>query len=122
MNKNKTKTHKRLKRKKRVRKVVFGTAQAPRLTTFRSLKNIYAQIIDDETGNTIVSANSMSEKLSDKGQSGSNIDAAKIIGEAIAKKAIEVGIREVKFDRNGYRYHGRVKALAESAREAGLAF
>ena len=122
MNKNKTKTHKRLKRKKRVRKVVFGTAQAPRLTTFRSLKNIYAQIIDDETGNTIVSANSMSEKLSDKGQSGSNIDAAKIIGEAIAKKAIEVGIRGVKFDRNGYRYHGRVKALAESAREAGLAF
>jgi len=122
MNKNKAKTQKRLKRKKRVRKVVFGTAQAPRLTTFRSLKNIYAQIIDDETGNTIVSANTMSEKLSDSGKSGSNIDAAKVIGEAIAKKAIEVGIREVKFDRNGYRYHGRVKALAESAREAGLAF
>ena len=109
----------RQKRHLRVRNHIAGTAARPRLNVFRSLKNIYAQIIDDEKGVTLVSASSK-----DKGfaQYGGNVEAAKAIGAAVAKKALEKGITEVVFDRGGYIYHGRVAALAEAAREAGLKF
>ena len=109
----------RQKRHLRVRNHIAGTAARPRLNVFRSLKNIYAQIIDDEKGVTLVSASSK-----DKGfaQYGGNVEAAKAIGAAVAKKALAKGITEVVFDRGGYIYHGRVAALAEAAREAGLKF
>ena len=109
----------RQKRHLRVRNHIAGTAARPRLNVFRSLKNIYTQIIDDEKGVTLVSASSK-----DKGfaQYGGNVEAAKAIGAAVAKKALEKGITEVVFDRGGYIYHGRVAALAEAAREAGLKF
>ena len=109
----------RQKRHLRVRNRVAGTAQRPRLNVFRSLAHIYAQVIDDEKGMTLAAASSM-----DKGfeGNGGNIAAAKAVGAAIAKKALEKGISEVVFDRGGYIYHGRVKALAEAAREGGLKF
>ena len=109
----------RIKRHKRVRKNISGTAARPRLNVFRSLNNIYAQIIDDEKGVTLVSASSM-----DKGfeNYGGNIEAATAVGKAVAEKAIAAGITEVVFDRGGYVYHGRVAALAEGAREGGLEF
>lgn len=109
----------RQKRHLRVRNHIAGTAARPRLNVFRSLKNIYAQIIDDEKGVTLVSASSKDKGFS---QYGGNVEAAKAIGAAVAKKAFEKGITEVVFDRGGYIYHGRVAALAEAAREAGLKF
>ena len=109
----------RQKRHLRVRNHIAGTAARPRLNVFRSLKNIYAQIIDDEKGVTLVSASSKEKGFS---QYGGNVEAAKAIGAAVAKKALEKGITEVVFDRGGYIYHGRVAALAEAAREAGLKF
>ena len=109
----------RQKRHLRVRNHIVGTAARPRLNVFRSLKNIYAQIIDDEKGVTLVSASSKDKGFS---QYGGNVEAAKAIGAAVAKKALEKGITEVVFDRGGYIYHGRVAALAEAAREAGLKF
>ena len=109
----------RQKRHLRVRNHIAGTAARPRLNVFRSLKNIYAQIIDDEKGVTLVSASSQDKGFS---QYGGNVEAAKAIGAAVAKKALEKGITEVVFDRGGYIYHGRVAALAEAAREAGLKF
>ena len=107
----------RLKRHKRVRAKVFGTTERPRLNVFRSEKNIYAQVIDDEQGVTLASASSMDK---DFNAYGGNIDAAKKVGENIAKKCLEKGITEVVYDRGGFVYHGRVQALAEGAREAGL--
>ena len=109
----------RQKRHLRVRNHIAGTAQRPRLHVYRSLAHIYAQVIDDEKGTTLVSASSQ-----DKGfeSYGGNIEAAKAVGTEIAKRAIEKGITEVVFDRGGYVYHGRVAALAEAAREAGLKF
>lgn len=112
----------RLKRKMRIRAKIYGTATHPRLSVFRSLNNIYAQIIDDTEGKTLVSASTQSKELKEALKKGSNVDAAKKVGELIAKKAIQNNIKEVAFDRNGYLYHGRVKALADSAREAGLQF
>ena len=109
----------RQKRHLRVRNHIAGTAARPRLNVFRSLKNIYAQIIDDEKGVTLVSASSKDKGFS---QYGGNVEAANAIGAAVAKKALEKGITEVVFDRGGYIYHGRVAALAEAAREAGLKF
>ena len=109
----------RQKRHLRVRNHIAGTAARPRLNVFRSLKDIYAQIIDDEKGVTLVSASSKDKGFS---QYGGNVEAAKAIGAAVAKKALEKGITEVVFDRGGYIYHGRVAALAEAAREAGLKF
>ena len=109
----------RQKRHLRVRNHIAGTAARPRLNVFRSLKNIYAQIIDDAKGVTLVSASSKDKGFS---QYGGNVEAAKAIGAAVAKKALEKGITEVVFDRGGYIYHGRVAALAEAAREAGLKF
>lgn len=110
---------KRIRRHKRVRGKIFGTAQRPRLCVYRSLANIYAQIIDDENGKTLASASSLEKEFS---QYGGNKEAAKLVGAAVAKKALESGITEVVFDRGGYVYHGRIEALAEGAREAGLKF
>lgn len=104
----------------RVRSKIRGTDSRPRLNVFRSNKNIYAQLIDDDKGITIVSANS-NEKGSDNG-SGSNVTAAEKVGKALAERAVEKGYKQVVFDRGGYVYHGRVKALAEAARESGLEF
>ena len=109
----------RQKRHLRVRNRVAGTAERPRLNVFRSLKHIYAQVIDDDKGVTLAAASSLDKDF--KG-AGSNIAAAKAVGAAIAKKALEKGITEVVFDRGGYIYHGRVAALAQAAREAGLKF
>ena len=108
----------RVRRHARVRAKISGTAEAPRLCVYRSNKNIEAQIIDDVKGATLVASSSMTLKL----ENGSNVDAAKLVGEDIAKKALAKKIKKVVFDRSGYIYHGRVKALAEAAREAGLEF
>ncbi len=109
----------RQKRHLRVRNHISGTAARPRLNVYRSLANIYAQIIDDEKGITLVSANTQEKAFANYG---GNIEAAKAIGTEIAKRALDKGIKEVVFDRGGYVYHGRVAALAEAAREAGLKF
>lgn len=111
-----------LRRKYHVRKKTFGTRERPRLSVFRSNKQIYAQIIDDAVGVTLVFASTMDKNLRGQLGAGGNIKAAKAVGEAVAKQALGVGIKCVCFDRNRYKYHGRVKALAESARKAGLVF
>jgi len=111
-----------LRRKYHVRKAVFGTRERPRLSVFRSNKQIYAQITDDAVGVTLVFASTMDKNLRGQLAAGGNIQAAKVVGEAVAKQALGVGIKCVCFDRNRYKYHGRVKALAEAARKAGLAF
>lgn len=108
----------RLKRHLRVRKKISGTPERPRLNVFRSNANIHAQIIDDVNGKTLVSASSVDMKL----ENGGNVEAAKLVGAEVAKRAIAKNIEEVVFDRGGYVYHGRVQALAEAAREAGLKF
>ena len=113
-------TLKRNKIKKRIRKIVFGTKDQPRLTVFRSNKEIYAQIIDDSSSKTIASASSKDKDL--KLKTSNKTEISKIVGDSIGKKAIEAGIKKVSFDRNGYLYHGRVKSLADGAREAGLNF
>lgn len=110
----------RAKRHLRIRRHISGTAQCPRLNVYRSLSNIYAQVIDDVAGHTLVSACSLDKELNLS--YGGNIAAAKAVGEAVAKKALAAGIDTVVFDRGGYIYHGRVAALAEGAREAGLKF
>ena len=116
------KNAKRLQRHKRVRRKVFGTPQRPRLCVFRSSNNIYAQIIDDTNGVTLVAASSLDEAVKGAVNHTGNKEAAKMVGEMVAKKAVEKGITEVVFDRGGYIYHGRIKELAEGAREAGLKF
>ena len=112
----------RLRRKLRVHKRVLGTPDRPRLSVFRSNRHIYAQIVDDIAGVTLASANTRSKVLRDGLNKTGDVEAAKIVGSEIAKQAIQVGIKVVRFDRNRCKYHGRVKALAESAREAGLIF
>lgn len=112
----------RIKRHYRIRNKISGTAQKPRLAVFRSNKHIYAQIIDDTIGNTLAAASTMEAAVKDKIEKTSDIEAAKAVGEAIAKKAIEKGINTVVFDRGGFVYHGKIQALAEAAREAGLQF
>lgn len=109
-------------RKSRVRRKVAGTGSRPRLTVYRSLKHIYAQLVDDDSGVTLVSASSMGRDMRDELKKKNTVDAAKAIGSAIAKKALARDIKQVVFDRNGYAYHGKVKALADAAREAGLDF
>ena len=111
---------KRLIRHKRVRAKISGTAERPRLNVFRSLANIYAQIIDDTTGTTLVAASTLDESL--KANYGGNKEAARAVGKLVAEKAIAAGIKDVVFDRGGYIYHGRVMELAEGAREGGLNF
>ncbi len=117
MNKNKQKIIKRNIRHNRVRAKVFGTPEAPRLCVFRSAGNIYAQVIDDSSGKTLVSASSLKMKVK-----GKKSEIAQAVGKAIAEVAIQKKISKVVFDRGGYQYHGRVKALAEGAREGGLKF
>lgn len=112
----------RLKRKVRVRKRITGTTERPRLNVFKSAKHIYAQIIDDTTGSTLVTASTTMQDLSEGLNYTGNVEAAKKVGAAIAKRALEKNITTVVFDRNGFLYHGRVKALAEAARENGLSF
>lgn len=116
------KNAKRLQRHKRVRRKVFGTPQRPRLCVFRSSNNIYAQIIDDTKRVTLVAASSLEAEVKSAVNHTGNKEAAKKVGELVAKKAVEKGITEVVFDRGGYLYHGRIQELAEGAREAGLKF
>jgi large subunit ribosomal protein L18 len=113
----------RIRRHVRLRKKVAGTAERPRLSVFRSLHHIYAQIIDDIQGVTLVSASTVEPEVRQKlGAKGGNIEAAKVIGAAIAQKALKKGIKQVVFDRGGQIYHGRIQALAGAARESGLEF
>ncbi len=112
----------RQRKHSRVRKNLSGTTERPRLCVFRSLSHIYAQIIDDQTGNTLVAASSLDKEIKEQGKSAGNCETAKLVGELIAKRAIDKEIEDVVFDRSGYLYHGRVAALAEGAREAGLKF
>lgn len=116
------KSENRIARHKRVRKKVSGTPERPRMNVFKSAKNIYVQIIDDINRVTLVSASTIDKDMNLDGVYGGNKEAAKKVGQLIAKKATEKGITEVVFDRGGYLYHGRVKELAEAAREAGLKF
>lgn len=116
-----------LKRKKRIRKRVFGTEERPRLSVFRSAKHVYAQIVDDTSGSTLIAASSLEKEV--KNHSGYQTEPghgkmamATLIGKIIAERAISKGIKQVVFDRNGFLYHGRVKAVSEGAREAGLIF
>ncbi len=110
------------RRHKRARKKIFGTAARPRLNVFRSSWNIYAQLVDDEAGRTTLAISSLSSELKETVRYGGNVEAAKLVGKVLAGKCQEKGIAEVIFDRGGYLYHGRVKALAEGAREGGLKF
>jgi large subunit ribosomal protein L18 len=107
---------------RRVRQKVSGTVERPRLTVYRSINQIYAQVIDDRAGATLVSASSIDKETRKETKGGGNIATAKIIGRIIAERAIAAGITKVVFDRGGYKYHGRVQALANAAREAGLKF
>jgi large subunit ribosomal protein L18 len=112
----------RLRRKLRVRQKVRGTEARPRLTVYRSLKHIYAQVINDITGQTIAAASTLSKELQGKLKASGNTEAAHVVGELVAQKALERGIKKVVFDRNGFLYHGRIKKLAEAARQKGLEF
>ncbi len=115
-----TKRERRLRIKRRVRKSISGTAERPRMSVFRSNKQISVQIIDDITGKTIVSISSTVKEITEK--NGSKSEQAEFVGQAIAEKAVTAGISEVVFDRNGYLYHGRIKSLADAARKGGLKF
>lgn len=119
---SKKKREARDRRHIRVRKKVAGTTQRPRLTVYRSLRHIFAQIIDDHEGSTLVAASSMDPQFKVKKVEGKKVDMAKAVGQLLAEKAVEKQIKQVVFDRRGFRYHGRVKALAEGAREKGLEF
>ncbi len=114
-----SKKDRRFRIKRRIRKIVTGTSEQPRLAVFRSNKEIYAQIINDATGTTLVSASSKQKDIKGKG---TKTEVAATVGKAIAEKAVKAGIGKISFDRGGYLYHGRVKALAEAAREGGLKF
>ena len=118
----KSRNDNRVARHERVREHVFGTPERPRLCVFRSSKNIYAQVIDDVNGKTLVSASSLDADVKAEAAYGGNKEAAKIVGKKIGKVAKDAGIEEVVFDRGGYLYHGRVKELADGARAAGLDF
>jgi large subunit ribosomal protein L18 len=112
----------RASRHRRIRRIVRGTASRPRLVVFRSLNHIYAQVVDDERGVTLAAATSLAPEIRRESPAGGNIAAAKAVGALIAQKAKAGGVAAVVFDRGGYKYHGRVKALADAARAAGLAF
>lgn len=112
----------RKRRHSRVRKKVLGSQDRPRLNIFKSLNHIYVQIIDDFEGKTLVAASSNDKELKGKIKTGGNVEAAKTVGGLIAKRAVDKGIKKIVFDRGGYSYHGRVKALADAAREKGLEF
>lgn len=118
MEKNKLKTTRRLRRKTGIRKRIYGTTEKPRLSVYRSSKHIYVQLIDDLQGQTLVAASTLKAGEG----SGCTVEAAKRVGTVIAEKAKAAGVEKVAFDRGGFRYHGRVKALADAAREGGLQF
>ncbi|WP_273702195.1 50S ribosomal protein L18 [Acetomicrobium sp.] len=120
MIKRKSRNDMRLLRHRRIRKRLLGTQEKPRLSVFRSLKHIYVQVIDDERGHTLVSASTLDKELRPLQASSGSIEAAKAVGQLVARRALERGIAEVVFDRGGHAYHGKVKALADAAREAGL--
>ncbi|MEK7733272.1 MAG: 50S ribosomal protein L18 [Planctomycetota bacterium] len=122
MNNIKEKLRKRKRRHQRVRRKVIGSGERPRLSVFRSMKHIYCQIINDIDGTTLVSASTMSPEIRTQVKDGGNIIAAEIVGKKIAEEALKKGISKVVFDKGGYKYHGRVKALAESARKSNLSF
>ncbi len=114
---------KRFKKKIKIRKKISGTADVPRISVFRSLNQIYAQIIDDTKGITLVAESSLSKELANEIKKASGkVEKSKIVGKSLAKKALDKGISSVVFDRNGYKYHGRIKAVADGAREGGLKF
>ena len=112
----------RLRRHSRIRKKVAGSQDRLRLSVYRSLNHIYAQVIDDSEGRTVVAASSLDKELKDEKSHKGNVKVAKVVGGLLAKRALEKGIKKVVFDRGGYLYHGRIKALADSARKAGLEF
>jgi large subunit ribosomal protein L18 len=112
----------RLKRKRRIRKSIFGKQDRPRMSVFRTAKHIYAQIVDDTKGVTLVSASTMDKEYKGNPVTGKKQDIAKAVGNLIGKRAIDKGITQVVLDRNGFLYHGRIKALSDAAREAGLIF
>lgn len=112
----------RQRRHARVRKKVVGTSERPRLNVYRSLSNIYAQLIDDSQAVTLVAASTIDPEIKGTIKTGGNLDGAKAVGALVAKRAIDKGIKQVVFDRGGFKYHGRVQSLAEAAREAGLEF
>ena len=118
----KSKQASRVRRKRSIRKRLSGTSERPRLSVFRSAKHIYAQIIDDSTGQTLAAASTQSAELRDSLEGKKKADEATLVGQLIAKKGIEREIKQVVFDRNGFIYHGRVKAVADGAREGGLEF
>ncbi len=122
MDKAKRKRMARLRRHARVRKRVYGTSERPRLNVFRSLKHIHAQVIDDTQGHTLVAVSTMDQEVRSELEDKAKIGQAETVGEVLAKRALAAGITQVVFDRGGYQYHGRVKALAEAAREGGLEF
>jgi large subunit ribosomal protein L18 len=117
-----TKRKARIRSHNRIRRKVSGTAQRPRLAVYRSLKQIYVQAVDDQSGKTVASASTVEKEFRAAGKPGGNIEAAKVIGSNIAKRLLDQGVEAAVFDRGGLIYHGRVKALAEAAREAGLKF
>ena len=120
MNKQKHKTSLWRRRKRRVREKILGNADKPRMSVFRSLRHIYVQLIDDSNGNTILAVDTMAKDFPEDIDKKNNIAAATKIGETVAKKAMAIGIRHACFDRNGYKYHGRIKAVADAARKEGL--
>ena len=115
-------TQARLKRKKRIRKNLVGTGNRPRLCVFRSARHVYAQVIDDSLGQTLAAASSMEKDVRGNPESKNKVTAANNVGKIIGQRAIEKGLKKVVFDRNGFLYHGRIKAVSEGAREAGLEF
>jgi large subunit ribosomal protein L18 len=122
MKRRSTSYHARLRRHLRVRKKVEGTPEKPRLSVYRSLTHIYAQVIDDASGRTLAAASDVEATARSTAKGKRKTDVAKLVGELVAQRAIEAGIKQVVFDRGGYQYHGRVRALASAAREAGLQF
>lgn len=122
MNRFKVKNAKRRRRHNRVTRKVFGTAERPRLCVFRSNRNIYCQLVNDQAQRTVTHASTMEKEMREKLTNRANKDASKEIGKRIAQKAVALGIKQVRFDRAGYKYHGNVKELAEGAREGGLKF
>ena len=122
MIKNRSRNEMRIHRHRRLRKRLAGTPSCPRLSVFRSLKHIYAQIVDDEAGHTLTSASTLDKSLSDSLKNAADQEAAKVVGRLVAERAIAKGITTVVFDRGGHLFQGRVKALADAAREAGLKF
>lgn len=116
------KKRQRLKRKKGIRKDIFGTAECPRMSVYRSLTNCYVQLIDDSAHKTVLGVSTMDKQFCEMSEKKRTVEASKILGAIVAERALGMNIKKIKFDRNGFKYHGRVKAVAEGAREKGLQF